>query len=380
MPLQRHFLRGFCASAIALLLAACAAPSNAPTPSPLPVVKNSVGVATQWRATAGDKAEFLRFLPANLGDLLIVAGAPNRLTALKLATGGTQWQVKLESPVAGGVGAGNGVIAVGTLKGKVYAFSADGKPLWQAQASSEIVAPPAVGDDVVLVRTGDGKISALAISDGAVKWQYTRQIPTLTLRNFAPITISDGIAYTGLPAGHIVALSMADGRTMWDSVVSQPKGATEVERVADVVSPPLVNGGSVCAVSYQGRVSCFDRRTGAVVWSREASSFSGIAADGNKLFLTDDQGHVRAYERETGRSVWDQDKLAARIVGAPAILGGNVAVADYQGYIHLLNEDDGSFVAQLATDGSRIAAAPQTFSDHLIVQSQNGGVFSVGIK
>ncbi|MBB5190361.1 outer membrane protein assembly factor BamB [Silvimonas terrae] len=380
MSLQRQFVRGLCLSAVALALAGCAAPSNAPTPSPLPVVKNTANVAVQWRASAGSESEFLRFLPANLGDLMVVAGAPDRLTAYKLDRGTVQWQVRLEKPVAGGVGAGNGVVAVGTLKGMVYVFDANGKPLWNSQATSEIVAPPAIANDVVLVRTGDGKISALSIADGSVKWQFSRQLPTLTLRNYAPLTVADGVVYAGLPAGHLAALSAEDGRVLWDNVVAQPKGATEVERVADVVSAPLISGGSVCAAAYQGRVGCFDRRSGSTVWSREASSYSGVAVDGNKVFLTDDQGHVRAFEHETGRSVWDQDKLAARIVSAPSILGGYVAVADYQGYVHLLNEDDGSFVAQIATDGSRIAAAPQTFSDHLILQSQKGDVYSVGIK
>ncbi|GGP27551.1 outer membrane protein assembly factor BamB [Silvimonas amylolytica] len=380
MSLQRQFVRGLCLSAIAAVLAACAAPSNAPTPSPLPKVKNTVNAAVEWRASAGSNAEFLRFLPANLGDLVIVAGAPDKLTAYKLTGGGMQWRVRLEKPVAGGVGAGNGIVVVGTLKGVVYAFDANGKPLWNSQASSEIVAPPAVADDVVLIRTGDGKISALSSSDGSVKWQYSRQLPSLTLRNYAPFTVSNGVVFAGLPAGHLAALSTEDGRVLWDTVVSQPKGATEVERVADIVSAPLLTGGSVCAASYQGRVACFDPRNGSTIWSREASSYSGVAFDGNKVFLTDDQGHVRAYERETGRSVWDQDKLVARIVSAPAVVGGYVAVGDLEGYVHLLNEDDGSFVAQLATDGSRIAAAPQTFSDHLILQSQKGDVFSVGIK
>ena len=39
-----------------------------------------------------------------------------------------------------------------------------------------------------------------------------------------------------------------------------PRGATELERVADVMGNPVVDERQVCAVAYQGRVACFDRQ------------------------------------------------------------------------------------------------------------------------
>ena len=361
------------------LLAACAAPSNAPEPSPLPVVKNQVNAAVEWKVSAGDSTMY-RFLPARVGDSMVVAGGPDRLGSYKLSTGAREWEVRLPQAIAGGVGAADGVIVVGTIKGVLLAYDAAGKALWEGKATSEIIDPPTVGNGVVLVRTGDGKIAAFSTVDGSLKWQYQRQMPSLILRNYAPIVLDGGIAYAGLPGGRLVSLSSSDGRVLWDSPVALPKGATEVERVADVVSAPVIAGSAVCAVSFQGRVTCFDKLNGSVLWSRDVSSYAGLAVDATHVYVTNEQGHVLAFERETGRSLWTQEKLFARSVSGPAIIAGNVAVADYQGYIHLLNPETGEFMAQVRTDDSRIAAAPQTWSDHLIVQSQNGGVFSVGIK
>ena len=42
----------------------------------------------------------------------------------------------------------------------------------------------------------------------------------------------------------------------------------------------------------------------------------------------------------------------------PLALGRYVIVGDYQGYVHLLSREDGSFAGRIATDGSQIAAAP----------------------
>lgn len=379
MSLQSYSRNLALVAATVGLLAACAAPSNAPEPSPLPVVKNEVNVSVEWKISAGSSTLY-RFLPARLGDSMIVAGGPDRLGSYKLANGSREWEVRLPQAIAGGVGAADGLIVVGTLKGVLLAYDAAGKPLWEGKATSEIIEPPTVGHDVVLVRTGDGKIAAFSAADGSLKWQYQRQVPALTLRNYAPIVLDGGIAYAGLPGGRLVSLSASDGRVLWDSPVAVPKGATEVERVSDVVSAPVIAGGNVCAVSFQGRVTCLDKLNGAVVWTREVSSYAGLAIDDTHVYVTNEQGHVLAFERDTGRSLWTQEKLFARSVSAPAVLGGNVAVADYQGYIHLLNAETGDFTAQIRTDDSRIAAAPQTWSDHLIVQSQNGGVFSLGIK
>ncbi|MGL4602608.1 MAG: PQQ-binding-like beta-propeller repeat protein, partial [Iodobacter sp.] len=94
----------------------------------------------------------------------------------------------------------------------------------------------------------------------------------------------------------------------------------------------------------------------------------------------DAAGNISAFERESGRSVWRQDKLAARSISAPAVLGKYLVVADYAGYTHFLNTEDGSFVAQLATDGARIAVTPLVVGEHLLLQTLSGNVFSIGLK
>ena len=380
MSSQRRFFRRLSVGAVVLALVGCATPSNVPVPAPLPVVKNAVDPQVVWHNQVAAATEFYRFSPAHLGDLLVVAGSPNELRAMNLSGGQQQWQIKLPQAISGGVGAGNGVIVVGTLKGQLLAYDAQGKALWQAQASSEIISAPAVTEDGVLVRTGDGKLSNFSLLEGKSKWQFARQMPALTLRNYAPPVVAGRVAYVGLPAGHIVALSMLDGRLLWESAVAQSKGATEVERVADVAAAPLVAGPAVCAVAYQGRLTCFDRATGAVGWSHDASSASGLTTDGQRVFLSDEQGQVSAYAFDSGRVLWTQDQLKGRLVSAPAMLGNYIAVGDYQGVIHLLNPVDGHFVAQAPTDGGAIAVAPQYFLGQLIVQSQKGGVFSLGIK
>jgi outer membrane protein assembly factor BamB len=185
----------------------------------------------------------------------------------------------------------------------------------------------------------------------------------------------------GFPGGRLVAISTANGGPAWDGIVALPKGTTELERVADVTSAPVVDDVRACAVAYQGRVACFDVVRGSAIWGRDISSYSGMAADTRNLYVTDDKSAVAALDKSTGASVWKQDRLAGRGVSRPLALGRYVIVGDYQGYVHFLSREDGSFAGRIATDGSQIAAAPVVLDlSTFLVQTRNGGVFAISVQ
>ena len=57
-----------------------------------------------------------------------------------------------------------------------------------------------------------------------------------------------------------------------------------------------------------------------------------------------------------------------------------MAVADAEGYLHLLSTEDGSFVARTKVDGSGVSAAMLTIGDSLIIQSNGGALSSYKIQ
>ena len=80
-------------------------------------------------------------------------------------------------------------------------------------------------------------------------------------------------------------------------------------------------------------------------------------------------------------ATWRQDKLANRALSAPALAGNFIAVGDFEGYVHWLNKDDGSFVARRASDGGRVAVTPQALSDNaVLVQTAKGGLYAYDVK
>ncbi len=368
--------------ALAFSLAGCSSldsinpfASSGPKMAELQPIKATAEARVVWRESVG-KSDIYAFTPAVVGSSVYAASRDGSL--IRIDDGKPAWKVNAGQAISGGVGADENMVVVGSPKGDLLAFAAaDGKPLWKAKATSEILSPPAVGEGLVVVRSGDNRLAAYDAADGKRKWIYQRPTPALSLRVTAAPIIEGKYVFAGFPGGKLIAVSTANGAAMWDGTVALPKGTTELDRVADITSSPVISGRTICAVAFQGRVACFDLGNGNLIWARDMSSSVGLSIDARYLYVSDDKGSVHALDMASGASIWKQDKLSLRRLTAPVIRRGLVAVADAQGVVHFLSRDDGSFAARLTTDGSAVVAPMQVLGTSLLVQTSSGGVFAV---
>lgn len=328
------------------------------------------------RAWSASSAEAGRgaFAPAVEGDAVYAAGESGRVVRINLQSGSEAWRADVGKKLSAGVGVGSGLVVLGGSRGELIALdAASGAKRWEIALTSVLVSPPLVVGDLVLARTGNGQVHGINVADGSRKWLYTRQLPALALQGIAALSVRNGLAYAGFPGGKLAAIQLANGTQAWEVSVSTPRGATELERVNDVVGTPALDEQRICAVTYQGRVACFDNRNGNLIWARETSSDAGLSMDETYVYVTDDKDAVTAYDKNTGRAAWRQDKLAYRQLTAPLPLGKYVAVVDLEGYVHLLSSEDGSFVARAQGDGPA-RAAPIDIGPGFAVQSVKGGI------
>lgn len=371
-----------------LLAAGCAAPGDVidkwfgpgPVQKPNELV-NFKPVATAkvvWRANVGTN-EKLVFTPAIANNIVYATGASGQILGIDGATGKTLTRIDAKASLSGGVGTDGETILVGSSRGEVLAFDKAGKSLWKEQLTSEILSAPQVMLGIAVVRTGDGRLYGLDASSGKRKWLYQRALPPLTVRTSVSVLLLRGGVFAGFPGGRLVALGLDTGNVGWEATVALPKGATELERVADVSSLPVSDGRQICAVAFQGRVACFDAIKGTSNWGRDVSSVSGLAIDRTNLYVSDDKSAVLAFSLATGASLWKQDKLYGRYISGPVTVGRYVAVGDFQGYVHVMSREDGSFVARIATDGSPIVAQPLVVNDAIVVQTVKGGIFAISV-
>jgi len=348
-------------------------------PAKLVELKGSMAVRTAWKLDIG-KARGYTFSPALTGNTVVVAGADGAIARVEAESGKQLWRIKADTELSAGVGTDGNLIVVGGDKGQLLAFDMDGKKLWSSQLSSEILSAPVVSQGIVVARSIDNRIVGVDAANGKTKWTVQKVAPPLTLRNAPGMIVAGGDVIVAQPGGKLSSLILATGAPRWDVEVGVSRGATELERVTDIGGAPVLFESDVCAASYQGRVGCFDLVTGSAKWTRDLSSDAGVAVDQLFVFAPDDKGALHAFTRDTGSSSWKNDKLAFRRLSTPLSYGRAVAVGDYEGYVHFLSREDGSFLARAATDGSPIMGTPLVAGTNLIFQTQNGTVTAIAVE
>ena len=349
-------------------------------PSELADIKPTAKATVLWSTHLGDSQDE-DFTSVIDNGFIYAASANGEIAKLAAADGKQAWRINAGEALSGGVGFGANQIYVGTAKGYVLAYDLTGKLLWKSKVSSQVLSAPKVDYNVVVVRCEDSRIYGLNSVDGARKWVYERATPALSLRSSAGVALDGGAAYAGFAGGKVVAIRVEDGKTIWEVSVAQPKGTTEIERIADITSLPVVDGPLVYAVAYQGKVAAIDRASGRVAWARDISSYTGLSAEDAKVFVTHANSAIYSLDYSTGKTFWRQGDLRQRRVTAPLPMGNLIAVGDVEGYIHLLNREDGAFAARLQTENSPIM--PQMIAlgaSTVIAQTRKGGIYAISIK
>lgn len=361
------------------LLAGCSSSRSAASkPAELVEFKQTLNVRTVWRVNVGS-ARGAPLQPAVLENAVYAAASDGTLTRIAPATGEVVWRVDANARLAAGVGSDGFVIEVGTSRGELLTFGADGKPGWRAQLSSDVLAAPLVGRGLVIVRSTDHRVTAYEADSGKRRWSFSRTPPPLTVRMTTDMAFVGDNVLVGLPGGRMVALTLANGAARWEAVIAEPKGATEVERLADVVGAIAAGGRDACAAAFQGRMTCVDNSNGNLRWSREFAAGGGVAMDDKQVYGVDASAAVVAHARDGGASVWRNTKLANRELTTPLALPAAVLVGDYQGYVHFLRPDSGEFEARVSLGGA-ITAAPRAWGNGAIVQTQGGAVAFLSVE
>src|SRR5699024_3434329 len=118
--------------------------------------------------------------------------------------------------------------------------------------------------------------------------------------------------------GKLMAIDAETGNVQWEGTVSVSQGATDLDRISDVVGAPQIQGPFLCGVSYQGRMACFDvSRGGQSVWAQRFSSNVGMTTDASRAYAPDQRSIVHAFDLQAGQQQWRQDALRNRSLAAP---------------------------------------------------------------
>ena len=357
---------------LATTLVACSGGSRVRKPADLVTVSNQFDLQPVWSTSVGSSETF-NFHPVVAGDAVYAASHRGNLTKIDLATGNKLWEASVPERLAIGPGSDGRTTAVVSIKGMVYAYDDTGKPIWNVSVGSEVLSEPIVAGGIVIVRALDNRFIGLDAQTGARKWTYQRQQSALSLRvGYGMLALGNEVIVTGFAGGRFGMIAIANGGLVWETPVSFPKGFSEIERLNDVTAKPSMDGDVICAVSYQGRIGCGQARTGALIWFKDYSSYTGTSQSADLVFSANEKSHITAFTTKDGTQFWENTQLQFRDVGESLAVGRVLLMGDAQGYIHAFSQANGEMVARIRHDSSPISAAPLAVGGLILIQSQGG--------
>jgi outer membrane protein assembly factor BamB len=357
-------------------------------------INNAFSPRIVWSKNVGNGVAdyFSRLKPVAGYGKIYSANRIGDVYAFDLDTGKKVWHADLQKNsssdsffassksalLAGGPTIGMNKVFIGSENGEVYSLDADsGSLVWQAQVKGEVISAPAVDNGTLVVNSASGILKAFDATEGTEQWKIEQDVPALTLRGVSSPALAGGGAVIGSSDGTLTVFILESGQQGWTVEVGEASGSTELERVIDIDSKPLIYGDKVYAISAKGNLVALDLRSGRMLWKRQYSSFRQLSMSGNNLFLTDVKGHVYAIDRANGLERWSQLALTNRSVTGPAILADHVVVGDYEGYLHWLDKESGEIVARYQLDSSGIFSTPTVAKEILYVQSRDGDLQAI---
>ncbi|MFT4822508.1 MAG: outer membrane protein assembly factor BamB [Halioglobus sp.] len=352
-------------------------------PVELEDIEQQVTFKKLWSKGIGDgQGEGLyKLTPVIDRDRIFAASSDGVVVSHDRHSGKELWERELEVDLSGGVGKFEDSLFVGTSEGYVTRLSAeDGSEIWSTRLQGEVLAAPQGDGKVVIAQTYDGRLQGLDFSSGKKLWVHDSNVPVLTVRGTSTPILSNGVVYAGFANGRVLAFNAQTGTISWEARVAISQGRSEIERIVDVDGTMALIGSELFAASYQGRLVGIDISNGRKIWQQDASSYSGVSQGFGNIYISDESGALTAYLRNGQGIRWEQGALGFRNLSRPTPVNSYVAVADFEGYVHLVSQVDGEFVGRIKTDGDGVRADMIGDGNILYVYGNSGKLFAFEIS
>ncbi|HAT8591555.1 TPA: outer membrane protein assembly factor BamB [Legionella pneumophila] len=348
---------------------------NTPQPKELKEIQPKVKMAQSWATPVGKAHktnEYLNIKPAIRGDIIYTADTSGLVQAVSKKDGQIKWSTALKNNIVSGPTVANGYVAVGTNASTLVLLNqANGKEVWQNKVSAEVLAPPAISHQKVIAKTIDGKVYAIDAVNGKQLWVADHGAPSLVLKASSSPIIVDDLVLVGFSDGKLDALELQTGRLIWQRSIAYGMGASDVERLVDIDSDPIISNNVAYLATYQGYVGALSLSNGQFIWRKPASVYKNMLLSHNNLYFTDSNDVLWSLSSSTGQVNWKQTSLKARGLTAPALVGGNLAVGDKTGYLHILSTQTGELLGRSQLSGG-VTVSPSVSGKNMYVLTNNG--------
>ena len=356
------------------VVAGCAA--TKPKPQPLAPLTPSISVASVWTQRIG--AVSFPLAIASADSRFTVATDDGVVLELDAASGHEIWRATLGTKLSAGVGSDGHFAAVVTREGELVVLE-EGKVKWRKQLATRVTTAPLVAGERVFVLGTDRSVQGFDAQDGRRLWRLDRPSDPLTLAQSGVLAPFKNTLIVG-QGPRMAGVDPLLGTVRWEVAIGAPRGANEIERLADLVGPSTRIGNLVCARSFQAAVGCANGDTGTVTWTKTIGGLDAVTGDARFVIGGDATDRLTAWNTSTGQVVWNNDTLQYRELGPPLSVGNSVVFGDGNGVLHWFATETGQAQLRQPTDGSPMAAQPAISAATVLVVTRKGGLYALRLN
>jgi outer membrane protein assembly factor BamB len=356
---------------------------NALKPSKLPSIVSKKQLDISWSANVGAfvKQTSIKDLQAYAYEHRIyTASSDGRVQALDEKTGKVLWTQSLHKSLVAGPLVYHNKVAVNTDKSSIIILDKkQGNVIKSISLSNDALAKPLLLDDHLYVKTINGILYDINIETGKKYWRYNHGAPEIILKSSSSPVSYNHMVLAGFSDGELLGFEQHSGHVVWQQHIAFPSGASDVERLVDIDTNPLVDGNRIYVATYQGQIGAYSIESSNSIWQRSASTFQDLAIEGQSLYMVDSNDIIWAIDKMTGNVLWKQSALKARGLTAPIIWNKQLWVGDHMGVLHGISLKTGNFIGQLSLSGS-IISAPLIHDGSCFVYTTNGKLYRINMR
>ncbi len=278
----------------------------------------SRGLNPLWRVDAGagsTSSGRLTASPVVSGGRIFVIDARANVSAFSASGGKRMWRISLKPKnesaaegYGGGVAAGAGRLFATTGFGTVNALDpATGRLIWTRKLGAPVRSSPTYHDGKLYLVTVDNRLYTLSAADGEVVWDFRRYAESAGVLGSPSPAIQGKRVVAPYSSGEIIAFDTETGKAVWADSFSRTRRMSPVAKLSSISGRPVIDRGTVFAISHSGRMGAVDMKSGNRLWARNIGGTQTPWVAGNSVFVVSLRGMLYALDRDSGKLRWSQN-------------------------------------------------------------------------
>ncbi len=267
-----------------------------------------------WKVSIGastDSDQVIVAQPVVADGRLYAMDARTRVSAFDAQTGASIWQTSLypkgedKGIIGGGVAYDRGTLFVTTGYGEIIALEAQSaKELWRSKIDLPFRSAPTVDGSRVFATTTENQSYAFDRDTGRQVWSHAGIAEQAEFVGGANPAAEAGTVVVPYSSGELYALRGDTGAVAWTDTLTRASRFSPIGTIADIRGRPVIDRGTVMAISHAGRMVAIDQRTGERLWEQDIAGIQQPWPAGDFVYVVTTDAEVVCLWRRDGRIRW----------------------------------------------------------------------------